>query len=134
MPFLKLELSRRPSRETVARLASTLTDLTAELLHKKRELTVVAVESLAPHEWSVGGVGHDEQASPCGFHLQITVTEGTNTKDEKAAFIDRTFAAIEAIVGAVEPTSYVVVHEVRADAWGYGGRTQQHRTIAAKAL
>lgn len=132
MPFLTLKLSRAPSPDKAARLVATLTDVTADVLRKKRELTVVAIEALPALHWSVGGAPRPS-ASPCGFLLEITVTQGTNTQDEKAAFVARAFAAIETILGAVEPTSYVVVHEVPADAWGYGGRTQAHRLLAGRA-
>ncbi|MGF7174039.1 hypothetical protein [Azospirillum doebereinerae] len=30
------------------------------------------------------------------------------------------------------PESCALVHEVPADAYGYGGRTQEHRTIAGR--
>ncbi len=133
MPYLNLKLcTSRPQNET-SKIADILTDLTAEILKKKRELTAICVEHIAPERWYVGGteLGHQ---SLSGFYLDIKVTEGTNTKDEKAAYVSRVFAAIEDIVGSLAPASYIVIHEVHADAWGYQGQTQESRYIKGKAL
>ena len=37
-----------------------------------------------------------------------------------------------ALLGDVHPDSYVLVHEVPAAAYGYGGVTQEHRFIAGR--
>ena len=63
----------------------------------------------------------------------MKVTEGTNTKDEKAAFLRGAYAAAEAVLGPVDPASYIVIQEVRADAWGYAGATQEQRYIESRA-
>ena len=81
MPYLNLKLCASSSPETASRLAQCLTDLTAEILKKKRELTAVAVEFVAPAHWHIGGASLAAQ-SLRSFYLDIKVTEGTNTKDE----------------------------------------------------
>lgn len=133
MPYLNCKLCVPPSQEVTAKIASVLTDLTAEVLKKKRELTAVAVEYVAPEQWYIGGTSLADQ-SLRSFYLDIKVTEGTNTKDEKALYVSRVFAAIESIVGSVAPASYIVIHEVRADSWGYQGQTQEFRYVRRKVL
>jgi 4-oxalocrotonate tautomerase len=133
MPYLNIKLCARSSQETSNKIARTLTDLTAEVLKKKRELTAVVVEYVPPGQWYIGGAPLAGQ-SPRSFYLDIKVTEGTNTKDEKALYVSRVFAAIEAIVGSLAPESYIVINEVHADAWGYQGQTQEFRYIRGKAL
>jgi len=64
----------------------------------------------------------------------IKVTDGTNTKDEKAVYVSRAFSAIEAIIGPLALASYIVIHDVRGDAWGYQGQTQEFRYVKGKAL
>ena len=54
MPYLNVKLGTQPSQETADHIARCLTDLTAEILKKKRELTAVAVESVAPSHWYIG--------------------------------------------------------------------------------
>ncbi|APO97675.1 MULTISPECIES: tautomerase family protein [Xanthomonas] len=61
------------------------------------------------------------------FSLEIIVTDETNTKAEKAEYLAEVFACFERLLGPVHPTSYVHVHDARASAYGYGGRTQEAR-------
>lgn len=133
MPYLNLKLFGAPSSETTKQLAIVLTDLTAQILGKKRVLTSVAIECIPVSQWTVGGIPVAEKGSST-FFLEVKVTEGTNTKDEKAAYIDGVFQAVATAIGNIDPSSYVVIHEVRADAWGYGGVTQENRYIKSKSL
>ncbi len=71
--------------------------------------------------------------------LEISITQGTNTAAQKAAFIARAFAELEAQLGlgqgqGLEPASYVIVREVPARDWGYGGQTQAARALARAAI
>jgi 4-oxalocrotonate tautomerase len=132
MPYLNVKLRASVTPETSSEIATVLTDLTAEVLRKKRELTAVAIEFVAADSWYIGGVHLDQPSST--FFLEIKVTDGTNTKDEKSHYIKRVFDAMEGILGPLAPASYVVIHEVRADAWGYRGKTQEFRYVSGKAL
>ena len=133
MPILNIKLSSHPSQEASAKVATVLTDLTVNVLKKKRELTAVAIEYISPSEWFIAGTALAAQ-SHSSFYLDIKVTEGTNTKDEKAAYVSQVFAAIENIVGSLAPASYIVIHDVRGDSWGYQGLTQEFRYIKGKSL
>ena len=133
MPYLNAKICGIPSQELSTKIALVLTDLTAEVLKKKRELTAVAVEYVAAEGWFIGGAPLSDKPHR-SFYLDIKVTEGTNTKDEKALYVSRVFAAIEALVGVLAPASYIVIHEVPADAWGYQRQTQEFRYISGKTL
>jgi 4-oxalocrotonate tautomerase len=133
MPYLNLKLSISPSAETTERLALVLTDLTAQILRKKREVTSVAIECIQFAQWTIGGHSLDSKNSAT-FFLEVKVTEGTNTKDEKAAYVEAVFKAVASLLGETEPASYIVIQEVRADSWGYGGATQENRYIRGKPL
>ena len=61
-----------------------------------------------------------------------TVPDGTNTKDEKAAFVAAVFKRMGELLGPLHSVSYVHANEVRGDAYGYGGLTQEQRYIAGK--
>jgi 4-oxalocrotonate tautomerase len=65
-------------------------------------------------------------------YLDIKVVDGTNTKDEKAAYIAAAFDGLSRLLGDLHEESYIFVHDVRPEAYGYGGRTQEFRYIAAK--
>jgi 4-oxalocrotonate tautomerase len=137
MPILNVKLCATPSPEISLCIAATLTDLTVEILKKKRELTAVVIavviEYVAPTAWFVAGARVGAQPFST-FHLDIKVTEGTNTKDEKAAYVSRVFTAIENVIGPVAPASYIVIHDVRGDSWSYQGETQEYRYVRGKAL
>jgi 4-oxalocrotonate tautomerase len=132
MPYLHLSLSSEPSAEVAAKAAQVLTTLTAQLLGKKQELTAVAISAASRERWFIGG-----QAIPNGqssFYFDIKVTEGTNTKNEKARYVQAVFESMTALLGELAPASYVVIDEVHADAWGYSGQTQEFRYIKGKPL
>lgn len=133
MPYLNVKLSVAPSAEIGAGIATRLTELTNSVLHKKRELTSIVVEYVPPAQWFVGGEALAVQ-DRVTFYLDIKVTDGTNTKDEKAAYVEQVFATVETLLGKLHPTSYIVIHEVRGDAWGYQGKTQEFRYVHGKAL
>jgi 4-oxalocrotonate tautomerase len=132
MPFLSLKLSAPESVETTTKVAAALLDLTVDVLRKKRELTSVAIEYVAPHYWFIGGAALTPE-SDAAIYLEIKVTEGTNTKDQKKAFIGQVTVALGAILGKIQPTSYIVIQEVRGDAWGYHGVTQEARYVLDSA-
>lgn len=124
MPYLKLAYAS-PAAVAAADLAATLTRITVDLLGKQRELTVVAIDPLPLAGWFVGGAALDEGQS--GAVLEIRITEGTNTKAQKAAFVRAAFDALATALPGLHPASYVTLHEPPADAWGYAGQTQEFR-------
>ncbi|MHB1175213.1 MAG: tautomerase family protein [Sulfuriferula sp.] len=126
-------MSAPKSAETTSRIAAFLTEFTADVLGKKRELTSVAVEYVAANEWFIGGTSVASQGLAT-FYLDIKITEGTNTKNQKAEYVQKVFAAFEPVLGNLDPASYIVIHEVRADSWGYEGATQEFRYIKGKVL
>ncbi len=129
MPTLVLKLSPLQNPERYQTLASALTDLTVQLLRKRREVTAVIIDDLPGARWHIGGA---PVAQPTAL-LEISITEGTNTEEEKAAFIAAAFAELQrqlADDGVLTTASYVVVRELPASDWGYGGRTQQARKLA----
>ncbi|KAF0812417.1 hypothetical protein IGB42_03085 [Andreprevotia sp. IGB-42] len=132
MPYLNLKLTVEPSQQTAERAADILTELTHTILGKKRELTAIAVEYVPASQWFIGGKALSGQAP--SFYLDIKVTDGTNTKDEKARYVREVFAAFEREFGTLQAASYVLVDDVRADAWGWQGKTQEYRYVQALPL
>jgi 4-oxalocrotonate tautomerase len=131
MPILNVKISAAPSPDLVAAVSETLLDLTARILHKKRELMAIAIDFVPPEHWVIGGKTLAEQRKR-SVYLDIKIVDGTNTKDEKAAYIAAVFDAFSRLLGDLHDESYIHVHDVRADAYGYGGQTQERRYIAAK--
>ena len=87
------------------------------------------IEQIDPARWTVG-------AGPvrAAGHLDVKVTAGTNTPEEKRRFVSEAVRLLRSVIGPIlNPVCYVVVHEVAADAWGYDGRTQADRAADAIA-
>jgi 4-oxalocrotonate tautomerase len=132
MPIITVKVApRRPVENLEQAVAATVADASTTILRKKAELTAVIVERVDPRTWFAGGATLAAQQAS-SFWLEIKVVDGTNTKDEKEAFIAAVFDRMSALLGDLHPESYVHVHEVSADAYGFGGLTQERRYIAAK--
>ncbi len=132
MPTLQLKVSPLQNPSRYRTLAAALTRLTAEHLHKRAEVTAVVIDDLPAARWYVGGV---DVQRPTAF-LEISVTQGTNTAEQKAAFIAAAFAELQEQLGAGAPlaeASYVIVRELPAGDWGYGGQTQAARQATRQA-
>lgn len=111
-------------------IVSALMKRTEEILGKKPEVTSIEVDFIASDRWFVGGARISDQDATT-FYLDIKITEGTNTKPQKAEYIKAVFSDFVSILGGVTPASYIVIHDIRADSWGFQGKTQEYRFIDA---
>lgn len=126
MPTLVLKLAPLQNPERYRQLAGALTDLAVQRLGKRREVTAVVIDDLPAARWHIGGAPAEQPTAL----LEISITQGTNTPEEKAAFIEAAYAELQRQLaggGTLAIASYVVVRELPASDWGYGGRTQQDR-------
>ena len=126
MPILNVKVSGTKSAETTKQITDLLLDITTRILKKKREVTAIAIDYVDRGCWMVGGKLLSEQGKN-SFYFDIKVTDETNTKDEKAQYIKEAFEGFEKILGDLHEESYVYVADVRATAYGYGGKTQEYR-------
>ncbi|MFC4170938.1 4-oxalocrotonate tautomerase family protein [Microvirga sp. GCM10011540] len=129
MPILNLKVSATRSPSLTRALSEGLVDATTRILRKNPDITAVAIDYVPPEDWIVGGRTLAEHGK-ASFWLDIKVVDGTNTKDEKALYLAEVFALMGRQLGDLHEESYVLVHEVPADAYGFGGLTQEHRYIA----
>lgn len=126
MPYLTIRHTGNLTDEARDALFHELTALTARVLRKQDSLTAVSIESIPRSHWAVGGRSLAEQGQHTAY-LDIKVTAGTNTVDEKASFVAQAHALLTHALGPLHLASYVVISEVPAQDWGYGGRTQAAR-------
>jgi 4-oxalocrotonate tautomerase len=132
MPLITVSYSSsRNAGSLKADIAVAVSDLTAKILHKDPRVTAIIVKSVDAADWFAGGKSLAEQKL-ASFWLDIHVTEGTNTKDEKAAYIAAMFTRMGELLGPLHNESYLHVDEVKGDAYGFGGLTQERRYIASK--
>lgn len=126
MPVLRLTTPVTLGPAAAASLADALTQLTEQRLGKRAEVTVVHVITVASNAWFINGSAAERPTAL----LEIDITEGTNLAQEKAEFISATNALLRdhfAVAGDYAEASYVVVREIAATDWGYGGVTQAKR-------
>jgi 4-oxalocrotonate tautomerase len=132
MPLINIiYASQRRSPSLKKDIAQAVTDLTARILHKDPRVTAVIVSEAAAADWFAGGASLAEQGL-ASYWIDVHVSEGTNTKDEKAAYLAAVFERMAELIGPLHHETYLHVDEVRADAYGFGGLTQERRYIAAK--
>jgi len=126
MPILNVKVSAHRTAGLSERITETLLELTSRVLGKRRDLTAVVIEYVDPADWFIAGKSLAElkQAS---FYFDVKVVDETNTKAEKARYVAEAFDAFARLLGKLHPESYVYVQDVRASAYGYGGRTQEYR-------
>jgi 4-oxalocrotonate tautomerase len=132
MPLVTVTYSSsRHTPSLKADIAAAVSELTAKILHKDPKVTAIIVKAVDAADWFAGGKSLAEQGL-ASFWLDIHVSEGTNTKDEKAAYLAAMFKRMGELLGPLHHESYLHVDEVRGDAYGFGGLTQERRYIAGK--
>ena len=126
MPIINVKVSAERSETLSQAIAEMLLEKTARILRKRADLTAITVDYVDPAHWIVGGRSLAAQRKR-SFYFDIKVVDETNTKAEKAQYIDEVFEAFAGLLGDLHPESYIHVQDVRATAYGFGGKTQEYR-------
>ena len=125
MPYLHVQISGPTNAELATRVAHAATTLTSELLGKDPAATAVVIDFIPAPQWFIAGrpLAQGERS----YHWMVSITDETNTKREKAAYVAAVHRTMRELLGDVADHSYVHVADLRASAYGYGGQTQEHR-------
>lgn len=132
MPLLTLDICSAPlTLEQRHQIQKGLTRLMASVLGKVAHLTVVQLrENQDRSLWSVGGrpLASNEWCAS----LQVAITEGTNTQPQHSEFLAAAHDMMQAVVG-YPPSAplYILLNNVPAAHWGFGGKTQASRRVGA---
>jgi len=86
----------------------------------------ITVQYIPADAWFIGGQSLAELGQTA-FHLDISITDETNTKAEKARYLREVYVAMAALRPNLHEVSYVYLIDARAAAYGYGGKTQEYR-------
>jgi len=114
MPHIVIHLSGQPDATLTRRSVDLVTSLTQTVLGKKLPVIAIAVQYIA-------------ELARSAFHLDISITDETNTKAEKALYLRKLYEAMATLRVNLHEVSYVHLIDARATAYGYGGLTQEHR-------
>jgi 4-oxalocrotonate tautomerase len=124
MPFINVKVAGpKLAQSQVERIQAGITTLMTDILHKVGPLVGVLVEEVPRAGWSVGA-----EPVACAAQVDAVISAETNTSEEKGRFIAAASRLLTDVLGSqLADVSYVVIHEVPKDSWGYGGLTQAHR-------
>ena len=131
MPVINLKVSGNENPALAKDLAGSITMLTKEHLRKRPEVTVVNVSFTPDYLWFINSQSLAELQMN-SFHLDIKISDSTNLKDDKAAYIEAIHNSIAVMLENIHPVSYTVINEIHADAYGYEGMTIEYKYINNK--
>jgi len=129
MPIINLKVSLTKGDKNLQLIANKITQLSERFLKKKPEVTAITILPVDRENWFINKASLKE-LNQNSFYLDIKVTDGTNLKDEKKEFVKAVFEFMNSIMENLHSESYVYVEEVKGDAYGFGGLTQEYRYIA----
>jgi 4-oxalocrotonate tautomerase len=67
--------------------------------------------------------------------IDAIVSAGTNTPEQKTQFIAEANKLLKSVLGPdLSEVTYIVIHDVPKDSWGYNGLTQQSRAKQQEAV
>ncbi|MGP8298795.1 tautomerase family protein [Streptomyces inhibens] len=121
MPYFRVTVTDPDLPTDVQRtLAEGLTRLAVSVLHKSSARTIVHI-NLVP----AGSYYVDAKPLTGGrdAHVEASITVGTNSAAEKAAFIAEAGALLSDTLGPL-PRCGVALHELHPESYGYNGVTQ----------
>lgn len=129
MPYINIRIGTTLESTQRKQLYEKTTALMNTVLGKRREVTVVHIQESEPQQWSTNAVQLSPN-EPIGAYVDIKVTDGTNTPEEKAEMISQTVRMLKDVIDTIQEACYVVIDDVPANSWGYDGITQAARAAS----
>lgn len=124
MPYIHLQVNQELSEGTLREISLQLLEITAGVLRKKPEVTEIVIEHTSRSwHWSLAG----QRQTSVMYKLDISITKGTNTDEEKACWISAAHRLMSDCLLQSELVNYITINEIPAGSWGYNGVTQHTR-------
>jgi 4-oxalocrotonate tautomerase len=128
MPFARFTIADPDlSDEKQQRLVTAIGELLASDLGKEPEATVVYVNLVSAERWYVAA---EHPGGATGAHLEVSITSGTNTAEEKGNFLRHAYELLAETLGALPAAVYVALYELDGESYGYNGISQLARKRA----
>ncbi len=125
MPFARITIAAADLDPSVTQaLADDVTDLLRDALRKDPEVTVVSVQLVDPARWFVA---RRRPEGATGAHLEVSITAGTNSEEERATFLREAYALLGRRLGVLPEAVYVALYELDGRSYGYNGVSQHVR-------
>ncbi|MES9857850.1 MAG: tautomerase family protein [Sedimenticola sp.] len=129
MPYINIRLGATLDSAQRDQLYQKTTFFMNTIMGKRREVTVVHIQEDDPQQWATNAITLNIE-DPTGAYVDIKVTEGTNTSEEKAEMLSQTVKMLQDVVGTIQEACYVVIDDIPANSWGYNGKTQAVRAAS----
>lgn len=126
MPHITIELSGTPDAQRNQAISKQIAQLTQDLLGKAANVISITLRHIPEDLWWIDGQTL-AATGKSAFYLGISITDETNTKAEKAAYLQAVYEAMASLLPRLHEVSYVHLVDARAAAYGYGGKTQEFR-------
>ncbi|MWA15681.1 tautomerase family protein [Streptomyces sp. BA2] len=121
MPFIRVTVTDAALPTATRRtLAEGLTGLAVSALGKSRARTIVHIDVVPADGYFVDG---KPLTGALDAHVEVSITLGTNSAAEKAAFIADAGQLLTDVLGPLA-RSGVALHELHPESYGYNGVTQ----------
>lgn len=125
MPKLILTVNQPVDAQVKAKLAEGLTALTAEHLKKVPAVTMVNIQDNLS-DWYINSSKNGSET--LSYDLLIQITAGTNSDEEKEAWLAATNALLRQELGVNhELPNYITILDVDGKSWGWNGLSQYAR-------
>ncbi|WP_415887746.1 tautomerase family protein [Neptuniibacter sp. QD37_6] len=126
MPYISIHVSSDLTELQIKSLVEGTTNIMANILHKKAELTAVSITKMDKEHWFIGNKLATNSVSA---YVDAKISKDTNTEKEKSDALSAFNKLLDNEIGPLTPTSYVVLDEVPTTDWGYDGLSQQARML-----
>jgi len=131
MPYINYRVGSSLTESQKEIICSETTNFMNLIMRKKRGVTVVHIEESSSQQWSVNGSCLSDK-EPIPVYVDIKVTEGTNTPEEKSDMLRKTMEMLKSCIGVTQEACYIVIDDIPSNSWGYDGFTQEHRASAKR--
>lgn len=126
MPYINIRIGTRLTKQQELNLYHQTTQLMNQVMGKNPLVTVVHIDQSNPGSWSVNQTTLTAN-DPVPAYVDIKITEGTNTAEQKHEMLHATMQMLKNTVGATQEACYIVIDDIAADSWGYNGLSQADR-------
>jgi 4-oxalocrotonate tautomerase len=124
MPLITIKVTGTAlTADQAAQLQDGAVDLMVDVLGKQRERIAVFLDNTSLATGRVGG-----RPAALAACMDVIIGAGSNTPAQKAAFIKGAYEMLLAQLGSpLSPVTFVVLHDLPLDSWGYQGMTNASR-------
>jgi len=122
MPYINITIHSSLTDQQADRLSRGTIQSMSQSMGMNQDAISVAIQDSNATRWTING-----QSEMQTVFIEIFTTIGTNSPRQKARLIEDLHALLVEIFGPITEASYIVIHEIPAQNWGYAGQTQLDR-------